>query len=96
MASAALKLVKDQTLIVTSGLVAGEWRQQKDGKVFPVYEPSSGEVLQSCANLEHEDFLDAIQSAVQGTENLRRKTAKQRAEMLRAWYDLTIANKDDC
>ncbi|UQC79445.1 succinate-semialdehyde dehydrogenase [Colletotrichum lupini] len=37
--------LQDKSLLVSSGLVAGEWKNGQDGKTFPVYEPSSATVV---------------------------------------------------
>ncbi|KAK6227419.1 hypothetical protein QIS74_00974 [Colletotrichum tabaci] len=95
MADVFAKL-QDKSLLVTSGLVAGEWKTGQDGKTFPVYEPSSATVLQECANLSRQDFVDAIESAKKGSANFHESTtAKERGALLRKWYDLVIANADD-
>jgi succinate-semialdehyde dehydrogenase/glutarate-semialdehyde dehydrogenase len=94
MASLLKSNVKDQSLVVASGLVAGEWRKGK--KTFPVTEPSSNTTLLECADLEQQDFIDAIQSAKAGTRDFYESTtAKERGALLRKWFDLIIANASD-
>lgn len=88
--------LQDKSLLICSGLVAGEWKNGRDGKTFPVYEPSSATVLQEIANLGRQDFVDAIESAKAGTAKFHGSTtAKERGALLRKWYDLVIANVDD-
>lgn len=95
MASEVLKSLRCPELLITSGLVAGEWRAP-EGKTFPVYEPSTGSVLRECANLGLQDFLDAIDSAEKGmVAYYESTTARQRGQILRRWYDLVMANVDD-
>ena len=89
--------IKEQRLLETRGLVAGQWRTAKDGKTFSVYEPSSGDVLRECSDLGHADFLEAIDSAELGYREFSKSTtAKERGQLLRRWHDLMIANVDDC
>lgn len=96
MASEVLKSLRCPELLITSGLVAGEWRAP-EGKTFSVYEPSTGSVLRECANLGLQDFLDAIDSAEKGmAAYYESTTARQRGQILRRWYDLVMANIDDC
>jgi len=93
MSSPALQSLKNQDLFVSSGLVAGQWRTVN---VFPVTEPSTGTVLHECANLGRQDFIDAINSAEQGTKNFyHNTTAKERGTLLRKWNDLVLENLDD-
>ncbi|KAK1472332.1 hypothetical protein CTAM01_16396 [Colletotrichum tamarilloi] len=95
MADVFAKL-QDKSLLISSGLVAGEWKNGQDGKTFPVYEPSSATVLQECANLSRQDFIDAIESAKKGSAKFHESTtAKERGALLRKWFDLVIANADD-
>ncbi|KAM0713408.1 hypothetical protein Q7P37_010370 [Cladosporium fusiforme] len=92
----ALEQVKDQSLVITSGLVAGKWRSGNNGKTFPVFDPSTGAVLKECADLGKQDFLDAIESAKQGTSRFfESTTAKERGAILRRWFDSIIANADN-
>lgn len=87
--------VQDQTLVITSGLVAGQWRSAK--KTFPIYEPSSATVLTSCADLGHKDILEAIDSAETGTKKFfENTTARERGALLRNWFELVTAQADDC
>lgn len=96
MADVFAKL-QDKSLLISSGLVAGDWKNGQDGKTFPVYEPSSATVLQEIANLGRQDFVDAIESAKTGTAKFYESTtAKERGALLRKWYDLVMANADDC
>ncbi|VUC24787.1 unnamed protein product [Clonostachys rosea] len=88
--------VKDQSLIVSSGLVNGEWRTGANGKTFNVSEPSTNTTLLECADLDKQDFVDAIASAKIGTKEFHENTtAKERGALLRKWYDLIIANSAD-
>jgi succinate-semialdehyde dehydrogenase / glutarate-semialdehyde dehydrogenase len=94
MASLLSSNVKDKSLVVASGLVAGEWREGK--RKFPVTEPSSNTTLLECADLEQQDFIDAIQSAKVGTRDFYESTtAKDRGNLLRKWHDLISANASD-
>ncbi|KAK1625542.1 aldehyde dehydrogenase domain-containing protein [Colletotrichum phormii] len=95
MADVFAKL-QDKSLLVSSGLVAGEWKNGQDDKTFLVYEPSSATVLQECANLSRQDFIGAIESAKKGSAKFHESTtAKERGALLRKWSDLVIANADD-
>lgn len=59
-------------------------------------EPSSETVLGKVSNAGISDFKEAIKSAEIAQENYYRgTTAAQRGELLRRWYELIIASKDD-
>ena len=89
--------IKNAFLFETRGLIGGSWRTAKDDKTFPVYDPSSGEVLGQCSDLGLQDFVQAIDSAERGfKEYYSSTTAKDRGVLLRRWYDLMIENAEDC
>jgi succinate-semialdehyde dehydrogenase/glutarate-semialdehyde dehydrogenase len=88
--------LRRQSLVKTSGLVAGVWRQAKDKKAFPVFEPATGTILCHCADLGQQDFLDAIESATVGTSEFAEYTAKARSGILSRWYDLVTEHTEDC
>ncbi|KAK9242097.1 Aldehyde/histidinol dehydrogenase [Lipomyces tetrasporus] len=93
-AAAALKTLSRPDLFTGSALIDGNWVQSE--KTFPVYEPSTGEVLGEAANMSHADFVAAIKSAHIGFQRYSTSTtAHQRSALLKKWYDLIIANKDD-
>ena len=89
--------IKNSALLDTRGLIAGEWRHSRSGKTFPVYEPSSGDVLLECSDFALEDFIEAIDSAEHGfREFYSSTTAKERGALLRKWYELILENVEDC
>lgn len=89
--------LSNQAIFDTRGLVAGVWKTGVDGKSFPVYEPSSGKILRQCADLQRQDFIDAIDAADKGyREFWSSTTAKERGALLRRWHDLIQENVDDC
>lgn len=88
--------LKDSSLFQTDGLVNGSWKKGKSGKTFPVFEPSTGEVLHQCADLGLSDFQEAIDIAYVGYKNFSKSTtAKERGAMLRKWFNLITENSDD-
>ena len=88
--------IKNTSLLESRGLVAGEWRAAKDGKTFPVYEPSSGDILTEVSDFGLDDFLAAIDSAEAGFRKYwTSTTARERASTLRRWYELIIENIED-
>ncbi|OBT97396.1 hypothetical protein VE01_04369 [Pseudogymnoascus verrucosus] len=88
--------LRDPSLLVTDGLVAGQWRTGASGKTFSVTEPSSGEELSRCADLALLDFVEAIDSAYIGYQKFYSSTtAKERGGLLRRWNDLILENADD-
>ncbi|KAJ4985205.1 hypothetical protein SVAN01_09341 [Stagonosporopsis vannaccii] len=84
------------TLFDHRGLVGGSWKPGKGNKTFSVYEPSSGLILQECADLGRDDFLEAIDCAYEGYREFHSTTtATERGAILRKWNDLILANSGD-
>lgn len=89
--------IKNKALFDSRGLIAGTWRNAEFNKTFPVYEPSSGELLGHCSDFSQKDFVEAIESANKGYEQFSfSTTAKERAAILKRWYELIMENVEDC
>lgn len=89
--------LRNPSLLESRGLIAGSWRTAKDGKSFPIYEPSTGTVLYRCSDFSREDFTMAIESASEGYRvYYETTTAAERANILRTWHSLLLENLDDC
>lgn len=87
-----LKL-NDPTLLETRGYVNGTWIT-KD-KTFDVKNPATGDVIATVADLDVADTATAIDAAYAAKAEWASWTGKERATILRKWYDLMIANADD-
>jgi succinate-semialdehyde dehydrogenase/glutarate-semialdehyde dehydrogenase len=88
--------LKNPSLFISNGLVAGQWRAGASEKAFSVIEPSSGKELSTCADLALPDFIEAIDSAYDGYKIFSTSTtAKERGILLRQWNDLILENVDD-
>lgn len=59
-------------------------------------EPVTGSTISSVANLDRQDFISAIESASAAQKiYYKSTTAAQRGAILRKWYDLIMANRED-
>ncbi len=88
-----LSALRDPSLLKTDALINGEWVTGADR--FPVTDPSTGQVLAQVANMTDRDALLAVEAADKAWSVWRRKTAKERSNILRGWYNLIMANQDD-
>ncbi|MEN9781697.1 MAG: Succinate-semialdehyde dehydrogenase GabD [Pseudomonadota bacterium] len=95
MKSSPLALLKDPTLLKTDALINGQWVKGAGAKRFDVTDPSSGLKIADVANLGPKDAELAIAAASAAWPAWRNKTAKERSNILRKWYDLLMANQDD-
>ena len=88
-------LLKDPSLLATKAYLAGEWVDAADGKTFDVSNPARGDVIAQVADLDRAATARAIDAANVAGKEWAARTAKERANILRAWYDLMVANADD-
>jgi len=88
-------LLKDATLLETRAYVAGDWVDADDGKTFAVRNPARGDVIAEVADLSRAEIARAIDAAYAAQKDWAARAAKERAGILRKWYDLMIANADD-
>jgi succinate-semialdehyde dehydrogenase/glutarate-semialdehyde dehydrogenase len=85
----------DPTLLETRAFVAGEWVAADDGASFQVINPARGDVVASVASVSRLEAARAIDAAEAARHPWAARTAKDRAGVLRRWYDLMMANADD-
>ena len=88
-------LLRDPSLLATQGYLAGEWVNGDDGATFDVTNPARGDVIAKVADLSRAQTAQAIAAAEAAQKEWAAKTAKERANILRRWYDLMMENVDD-
>ena len=88
-------LLKDPSLLATQGYLAGDWVNGEDGATFDVTNPARGDVIAKVADLSRAQAARAIAAAEAAQKAWAAKTAKERANILRRWYDLMMENADD-
>ena len=87
--------LKDSQLLRQRAYIAGRWCEADNRKSFPVTNPATGEMLAQVPGMEAAETRRAIEAAKAAWPEWRRKTAKERATLLRKWHDLMMANVDD-
>ena len=88
-------LLKDPSLLAQQAYVAGEWVDAADGATFEVTNPARGDVIARVPNLTRADAARAIAAAAVAQKEWAARTGKERAAILRKWFDLMMANQDD-
>lgn len=82
-------------LLVTRGLIGGEWSDADDNSTFSVLNPATGEVLAEVANMGADETHRAIAAANAAFPAWSGLTALQRSNILEKWFDLIMANQDE-
>jgi succinate-semialdehyde dehydrogenase / glutarate-semialdehyde dehydrogenase len=88
-----LSQLADPTLLKTAALINGEWLA--GDTQFAVTDPATGQHLANVANMGPKEAQAAIDAANAAWAGWRKTTAKQRANIMRKWYDLLMANQAD-
>lgn len=89
------KLLKDTSLFKEAAFINGAWVNHSAGKTFAVTNPATNELIAEVSNLGPEEAELAIAAAEQAFQDWKNKTGKERASIMRKWFDLIIANTSD-
>ena len=88
-------LLKDKTLLKHSALIGGQWVKAKSGAEFSVRNPATGKEIATVPNLSAEDVKEAIHASEKSFLAWRNITGKERAAILRKWFNLITENTED-
>ncbi|MGY2904589.1 NADP-dependent succinate-semialdehyde dehydrogenase [Bradyrhizobium sp. URHC0002] len=87
--------LKDPSLLRDACPIAGEWVAADNGGTIAVDNPSTGAVIGHVPNMGTAETRRAIEFADAALPAWRARAAKERAAILRRWFDLIMANQDD-
>ena len=97
MASTTLTGVQltDSTLFRQSCYVDGAWVNARGGATINVDNPATGEIVGTVPKFGAGETREAIEAANRAFPEWRKKTGKERAAVLRRWFELMMANQED-
>jgi succinate-semialdehyde dehydrogenase/glutarate-semialdehyde dehydrogenase len=87
--------LRDPDLLRTRAFVGGAWVDAANGATQDVTNPATGEVLGTVPVLGAAETRRAIEAAGAALPAWAARTAKERAAILRRWYELLMANQED-
>src|SRR5437764_12563103 len=87
--------LKDPKLFRQQCYVNGEWVDALNRGTIPVTNPATGETLGTVPRMGAEETRQAIEAADRALPGWLAKTAKERAQVLRKWLDLLMANQEE-
>jgi len=87
--------LKDPTLLRQQCFIDGNWQSAESGSTIQVTNPATGETLGTIPKMGTVETRRAIAAAEKAFPAWRGKTAKERAEVLRSWFDLIMKHQDD-
>lgn len=86
--------LKDQSLLTDAAYLAGEWIEA-DGTGIDVTNPADGSIVGRVPSLTEAQIAKAIDAAEGAHADWAARPAKERATLLRRWFDLIVENADD-
>ena len=87
--------LKDQLLFRQQCYINGEWCNAESSKTIEVSNPVDGEIIGTVPNMGAIETRKAIETADNAGQDWRAKPAKERAAIIRRWYELVVENTDD-
>ncbi|MER8824690.1 NAD-dependent succinate-semialdehyde dehydrogenase [Mesorhizobium sp. M0991] len=89
------QVLPSSPLLRDAGYINGAWTTGNTTKTFDVLNPATGEVLASLPDMGQTETREAIDAAYGAQPAWAGLPAKERARILRKWYDLMVANADE-
>jgi succinate-semialdehyde dehydrogenase/glutarate-semialdehyde dehydrogenase len=87
--------LKDARLFRQQAYINGQWVDADNRSTFEVTDPADDSVLGRVPNMGAAETSRAIEAANAAWPGWRAKTAKERAAILRRWYELMLATQED-
>ncbi len=87
--------LKDSSLFKQLAYIDGQWVGADSGVTFDVTNPATGELIARVPQMGEAEAERAVIAAHKAFKQWKRKTAKERSELLQAWYSLMQDNLDD-
>ena len=87
--------LRDEALLRGSAYVDGAWVAEGDSGRFSVENPSTGEMVADLPSLSRAQAAEAVAAAHRAWPGWRALSAKDRAGVLRRWFDLVVEHTDD-
>lgn len=87
--------LQDASLLRGQAYVNGNWIDAKSGETFAVLNPATGDELTQVPLMSEADAAAAVSAAHAAFQQWRKVTAKERAALLRRWFELMQEHADD-
>ncbi|MBI0162362.1 NAD-dependent succinate-semialdehyde dehydrogenase [Bartonella sp. M0283] len=87
--------LSDKELLKDKCLIDGKWLSAKSNETIAVTNPADGAVVGHVPSLSAGEVEKVIEASNAALEQWREKTASERSQILRKWFDLIVANADD-
>lgn len=82
-------------MLIEKCYVNGEFVGAASSSTFEVHDPSTGKTIGNCPEFDISDTEKAISAAAEAFKSFRKTLPRERARMLRKWYNLMTENAED-
>jgi succinate-semialdehyde dehydrogenase / glutarate-semialdehyde dehydrogenase len=90
-----ISVLDDESLLRDSAYIDGRWVRRGESGRIGVDNPAIGEVVGEVPALGRAQVAEAVNAAVQALPGWRARSGKQRARVLRRWFDLVTEHAED-
>ncbi len=87
--------LKDPGLFRQQCYINGQWRDANSGETIDVNNPADGSLIATVPRMGAGETREALEAAETAQVTWRRMLAKERAVILRRWFDLMMENQED-
>ncbi|ETN92601.1 Succinate-semialdehyde dehydrogenase [NADP(+)] GabD [Gammaproteobacteria bacterium MOLA455] len=87
--------LQDNSLLKTQAHINGQWLDADCGETLEVTNPANGELIAEVANCGSAETRRMIEAAAEAQKQWAKSTIKERAAVLRRWFDLVMKNQED-
>ena len=87
--------INDQSLLKQQAYINGEWTAAASGDTLSVTNPSTQALIAKVPNMGAKETTIAIDAAASALPSWQGLMAKERASILRNWYNLILENQED-
>ena len=90
-----MEQLQRKELLRQQAYLGGQWVDADSGKTLEVKNPATGALIGTVPNMGAEETRRAIDVAQKAFQKWRRVPAKERAQILRRWFDLMMQHQED-
>lgn len=87
--------LQDPNLLKSQAFINGEWLNGDNGETIEVRNPATGDLLSEVAKCGTDETRRAIAAAKVALIEWQKKPAKERANLLRGWFELMMQHQED-
>ncbi|WP_038369279.1 NAD-dependent succinate-semialdehyde dehydrogenase [Brackiella oedipodis] len=87
--------LKDGNLLKQQVYINGTWRDAKSAETISVVNPATGQEIAKVPALSAAEAEEAVSAAQDALKAWQQKSAKERSQILRQWFDLIMQHQED-